>query len=266
MLRVLIFLVSLGARAIRAMCRRRADLVIENLALRQQVTALKKERPRPPLEDTDRAFWVALRSSWPAWASRLVIVNADTVARWNRDRFRRYWARISRPRYPGRPRIDAEIRRLVRTMAQDGWGAPRIHAELTKLGFVVSEMTVSRYMPRRRAEPDEVKRWIAFLRNHKDDIAAMDLFAVPTASLRLLYGFFVIEHGPEQIADLPVPVVESPGAVRIGHPERGHLVEYLAPNSVFNSLPRQRSCPHLGPDDRFVTIDRVLHHASLGAA
>ena len=62
MLRVLIFLVSLGARAIRAMCRCRADLVIENLALRQQVTALKKERPRPPLEDTDRAFWVALRS------------------------------------------------------------------------------------------------------------------------------------------------------------------------------------------------------------
>ena len=73
-------------------------------------------------------------------------------------------------------------------------------------------------------------------------------------------------HGSEQIADLPVPVAESPGAVRIGHPERGHLVEYLAPNSVFNSLPRQRSSPHLRPDDRFVTIDRVFHHASLGAA
>ena len=64
----------------------------------------------------------------------------------------------------------------------------------------------------------------------------------------------------------PVPVAESPGAVRIGHPERGHLVEYLAPNSVFNSLPRQRSSPHLRPDDRLVTIDRVFHHASLGAA
>ena len=73
-------------------------------------------------------------------------------------------------------------------------------------------------------------------------------------------------HGPEQIADLPVPVAESPGAVRIGHPERSHLVEYLAPNSVFNSLPRQRSSPHLRPDDRLVTIDRVLHHASLGVA
>ena len=133
------------------------------------------------------------------WASRLLIVHADTVARWHRDRFRRYWAKISQRRHPGRPRIDAEIRRLVRTMAQDGWGAPRIHAELTKLGFIISEITVSRYLPRRPAEPDQLKRWMAFLRNHKDDIAAMDLFTVPTASLRLLYGFFVIEHGRRHI-------------------------------------------------------------------
>ena len=195
MLRVLVFLVSLGVRALRAMVRRRADLVIENLALRQQVTALKRERPRPPLVDTDRAFWVGLRSSWPRWASRLLIVNPDTVAQWNRARFRRYWTRLSRRRHPGRPPVDIEIRRLIRTMACDGWGAPRIHAELTKLGFVISEMTVSRYLPRRPAEPDQVKRWVAFLRNHKDDIAAMDLFTVPTASLRLIYGFFVIEHG-----------------------------------------------------------------------
>ncbi len=111
MFRVVIFLVSLGARATRSLCHRRADLVIENLALRQQVTALKKERPRPPLEDTDRAFWVALRASWPGWASRLLVVNTDTVARWNRDRFRRYWAKISQRRHPGQPRVDAEIRR-----------------------------------------------------------------------------------------------------------------------------------------------------------
>ena len=79
-------------------------------------------------------------------------------------------------------------------------------------------------------------------------------------------GTMALLHGSKQIANFPVPVAESPGAVRIGHPERGHLVEYLAPNSVFNSLPRQRSSPHLGPDDRLVTIDRVLHHASRGAA
>ncbi len=80
MLHVLIFLVSLSARAIRATCRRRGDLLIENLALRQQVATLKEKRPRPPLDDADRAFWVAFLKSWPAWASRLVVINADTVA------------------------------------------------------------------------------------------------------------------------------------------------------------------------------------------
>ena len=199
MLRVLFFLVSIGTRAIRAVWRRKAELVMENLALRQQVTAHKKERPRPPLDDVDRAFWVALRASWSGWAGLLVIVNADTVARWHRERFRRYRAKISKRRYPGRPRVDAEIRELIRKMAKDGWGAPRIHAELMKLRFAVSEMTVSRYMLRRPLEPDQVKRWLAFLRNHRHDIAAMDLFTVPTASLRLLFGFFVIEHGRRHI-------------------------------------------------------------------
>ena len=138
MLRVFVVLVSPGVRMLRAVCRRRADIVMENLALRQQATALKKERPRPALDDIDRVFWVTLRSSWPAWASRLVIVNADTVARWHRDRFRGYWAKISRRRNPGQPRVDAEIRRLIQQMAQDGWGAPRIHAELTKREFPTS--------------------------------------------------------------------------------------------------------------------------------
>ena len=138
MLRILILLVSLGAQVVQAVYRQRADLVIENLALWQQVAALKKERRGPLLEDMDRAFWVALRQSWSAWANCLVIVNADTVARWHRDRFRRHWARISLRRGPGRPRIDAEIRHLIHTMARDGWGAPRIHAELMKLGFIVS--------------------------------------------------------------------------------------------------------------------------------
>ena len=94
---------------------------------------------------------------------------------------------------------------------------------------------------------------------NRPDRLLVNVFYNPGAEGALL-------HGLEQIADFPVPVAESPGAVRIGHPERSHLVEYLAPNSVFNSLPRQRSSPHLRPDERLVTIDRVLHHASLGVA
>ena len=211
MLRLLMFLMTFSVRALRAVFHTREELLIENLALRQQVSALKKERPRPVLDDLDRAFWVALRAAWPGWASRLVIVNPDTVARWQRDRFRRHWAKISRQKQgPGRPRVDAEIWRLIRTMARDGWGAPRIHGELLKLGFDVSEITVSRYMPRKPVDPDKVKHWMAFLRNHKDAIAAMDFFAVPTASLRMLYVLFVIEH-IDDVSSTSRPIPHRPG-------------------------------------------------------
>ena len=112
-------------RAIRAICHRGADLVIENLALRQQLAVLKKERPRPPLGDTDRALWVALRKSWPGcplWMSRLVIVNADTVARWNRHRF--HDTGLGSPRGAIQAGLVSTPRfvELIRMMAQDGWG------------------------------------------------------------------------------------------------------------------------------------------------
>jgi hypothetical protein len=176
---------------------------IGNLQLKQdrtQVLSPRKKRPRPQLNDMDRAFWVALRTAWPGWSKYLFIVNPDTVAKWHRDRFRRYWAKISQHKTgPGRLRIDAEMRRLIRTMALDGWGAPRIHGELLKLGFVVSEITVSRYLVHYPADPDQIKRWTAFLRNHKDAIAAMDFFTVPTISLKVLYVWFVIEHGRRRV-------------------------------------------------------------------
>ena len=82
---------------------------------------------------------------------------------------------------------------------ENDWGAPRIHGELEKLVLSVSEATVSRYMPQRPAKPEVVQRWLAFLRNHKESIAAMDLFTVPTASLRVLYCWFVIHHEHRRI-------------------------------------------------------------------
>ncbi len=124
--------------------------------------------------------------------------------------------------------MDGEIRRLIRIMAQDGWGAPRIQAELTKLGFIVSEMTVSRYLPRRPAEPDQVKRWVAFLHNHKDDIVAMDLFTIPTASLRLLYGFFVIEHGRRHILHFNATF----------HPTSAWVIQQLRNAFPYDTAPR----------------------------
>ena len=201
---LIVFLMTVLVRALRAVCRSKRELVLENLALRQQVTALKQKHPRPHLYNTDRAFWVALRGAWSRWAELLVVVKPETVVDWHRRRFRRHWTKISRRRKrSGRRPIDAEIRDLIRKMVQENdWGAPRVHNELVKLGFEVSESTVSRYMRRfRRRNPDSdvLKRWVSFLRNHKDGIAAMDFFTVPTIRLRVLYVFFVIGHGRRRI-------------------------------------------------------------------
>src|SRR5207253_11455170 len=79
------------------------------------------------------------------------------------------------------------------------WGAPKIHGELLKLGFVVSERTVARYLRRVPRRGDPGKRWLTFLANHREMIAALDFFTVPTVTFQLLYCFFVIEHGRRKI-------------------------------------------------------------------
>jgi hypothetical protein len=89
---------------VSAIARSRANLAIENLALRQQVAALKRERPRPRLSDLDRLFWVALREGWRDWANALIIVKPETVVRWHQAAFKRHWARLSGSgKAPGRP-------------------------------------------------------------------------------------------------------------------------------------------------------------------
>jgi len=178
--------------------RSQNDLTLENLALRQQLATFKQEQPRPRLTDADRAFWILLRSLWSKWSNALIIVSPDTVVRWHRKGFRLYWNALSRKgRKPGRLRKDRKIRELVRRMAAENptWRAPRIHAELLKLGFDVAERTISRYLPKRSPNPDKIKQWMAFLRNHRDAIAAMDFFIVPLLTFQVLYVLVIIHHG-----------------------------------------------------------------------
>jgi putative transposase len=191
--------------AARVFFRSRIDTSLEVLALRQQVAVLKRKRSRPTLNRLDRLFWTALRNLWPRWSDALVIVKPETVVGWHRAGFRLYWRWRSRP-CGGRPKISQEIRTLVRTMAVENlnWGAPKIHGELLKLGFEVSESTVARYLRRLRRRGDPGKRWLAFLANHREAIVAIDFFTVPTLTFKLLYCFFVIEHGRRRILHLNV--------------------------------------------------------------
>jgi len=193
---------------LRSSVRKRRELALENLALRQQLATLKFRGPRPRLSDSDRLFWVVLSRFWPKWTSVVHIVQPATVIRWHRQGFRYYWRWKSRPR--GRPRIDTETRQLVRKMclANPLWGAPRIHGELLKLGIDISEATVSNYMVRRRGPPSQ--GWRTFLQNHSKELISLDFLTVPTASFKILFALVILSNDRRRI--LHVNVTDHPTA------------------------------------------------------
>ena len=177
--------------------RSRQSLLIENLVLRQQLAVFKRQHSRPRLTPSDKIFWVLLRRFWSSWKAALIVVTPETVVRWHRSGFQLYWRFLSRVRKPvGRRPVTREIRDLIFRMVAENptWRAPRIHGELVMLGFEVSERSVSRWMRRAPRRYDPGRRWLAFLRNHREAIAAMDFFSVPTLTFNVLYVFFLIGH------------------------------------------------------------------------
>jgi putative transposase len=196
--------------------RSREDLLLENLALRQQLLALHIQRPRRRLSTAHKLFWIVLRRLWSGWKRPLVLVTPKTVVAWHRAGFRLYWRWLSRARrVGGRKRVSPEVRALIFRMASENptWGAPRIHGELLKLGFNLSEPTVSRWLRRAPRTPDPAQRWLTFLRNHREAIAAMDFFTVPPLTFGVLYCFFVIGHDRRKI--LRFQVTRNPSALWI---------------------------------------------------
>ncbi len=179
---------------LRAAVRSRAELAAENLVLRQQLSVLEQDSKRPRLRNRDRIFWTWIARLWSNWRSLLVIVQPETVIRWHKLGFRLYWRWKSRSRKPGRPKIDAEIRKLIRRMSLENptWGTPRIRSELRLLGYEASKATVDKYRVRHRKPPSQT--WRTFLDNHVRDIVAVDFFTVPTATFRLLFCFIVLRH------------------------------------------------------------------------
>jgi hypothetical protein len=191
MVTLLCLLLRILASAFRPV-RSISQVEAENAALRQQLIVLqRKVRGRVNLTNSDRLFFVQLYRWFPSILSCITIIRPETLVRWHRAGFRRYWRWKSR-NLGGRPRIDAELRALIRQMSLENWrwGAPRIHGELLKLGFAVAQSTVGKYMARPKGGPGQ--RWSTFLHNHMPHIAAMDLFVVPTVSFKVLYGLVIV--------------------------------------------------------------------------
>jgi hypothetical protein len=134
--------------ALLSVCKPRASLVVENLALRQQLAVLRRKVHRPHLHPADRAFWFLLSRIWSRWTDALAIVRPATVIAWQRRGFARFWTWKSRRL--GRPPLSEELVQLIEKMARDNplWSRRRIASELAKLGHAVGKDTVAKYMPK----------------------------------------------------------------------------------------------------------------------
>jgi transposase InsO family protein len=170
----------------------KSQLEAENAALRHQLIVLQRKlRGRVQFTNSDRLFFIQLYRWFPSVLKAITIMRPETIVRWHRAGFRRYWRWKSR-NLGGRPQISAELRALIRRMSVENrlWGAPHIHGELLKLGFAVAQSTVAKYMA--KSGDPAGQSWGTFVCNHMPHIAAMDLFVVPTIGFNLLYVLVIV--------------------------------------------------------------------------
>src|SRR4051794_12069595 len=227
-------------------CRSNARLEAENAVLRHQLLVLRRKcRARVRLTNFDRWIFVQLYRLFPSVLQVLHVIRPETLVRWHRAGFRSYWRWKSRNR-GGRPQIDTDLRALIRQMTLENplWGAPRIHGELLKLGFQVAQSTVAKYMVKGQGRPPG-QSWWTLLRNHMPEIAAMDLFFVPTLAFSLLYGFIIVRLDRREL--VWIGVTNSPTAEWIARQITEAFPWESAPgylirdrDRVFGSIVRQR--------------------------
>ena len=206
------------------------NLLLENLALRQQLAIMKQKNKRPKIRVMDRIFWVLLSWIWKDWKSVLIVVKPETVIRWHRKGFKLFWAYKSRKKGVGRPLLDSETRELIKKMARENplWGAPRIHGELLKLGHDVHERTVSKIIKRFRPRKPPSQTWKTFLKNHMFNTFAIDFFTVPTARFQVLYVLVVIRHESRQVVHFNVT----------RHPTAKWAAQQIVEACPWDSLPK----------------------------
>jgi transposase InsO family protein len=180
------------------------------------------------LTSGDRLLWVCLSRLWRDWRSALAIVKPETVVAWHRAGFRLFWTWKVRRGQPGRPVISREFRDLIRRMCREnpGWGAPRIHGELLKLGIDIGESSVSKYMVRCRKPPSQ--SWRTFLENHVTQMVSVDFFTVSTIRFQVLYVFLVLAHDRRRILHFNVTA----------HPTAEWTGQQLREAFPFDQLPR----------------------------
>ncbi|MCC6907035.1 MAG: transposase [Phycisphaerales bacterium] len=212
---------------LRGVLANHAALAAENALLRHQLSVLQRSVKRPRLTRRDRMVWVVARRVLRRWRECLVIVKPATVVGWHRAGFRLFWRWKSRG---GRPPVRTNVRALIKRMASENplWGTPRIQAELSMLGHRIGRATIAKYLGRDRERGPRSSTWRAFIHNHLDCTAAMDFFAVPTITGRVLYVFVILHHARRRVIHFNVTA----------HPTAEWVVRQLREAFPFDSAPR----------------------------
>jgi hypothetical protein len=132
-----------------------------------------RTNPKLKINKSDRLIFSIMKDLLSSWKEKLFIVKPETVIKWHRTAFRSYWRRKSKHK-DGRPKIDREVIDLIRQIANENplWGVSRIHGELKKLGFNISQSTVQRYIPKRNGRTTG-QRWKIFLKIHSKEIISI---------------------------------------------------------------------------------------------
>jgi putative transposase len=187
-----------------ASLRSRVALQMEILTLRHHLSILERSVKRPRLSALDRWLWVWLSHHRSGWRAGIRLVKPATVIAWQHKSFGLFWTWKCRHGHPGRPAVALELRQLIRRMSRENplWGAPKIHGELLKLGFEISESTVSKYLVRPHGVPPQ--NWRTFLKNHVKSLVSVDFFTVPTIRFQILYVFLVLAHERRRILHFAV--------------------------------------------------------------
>jgi transposase InsO family protein len=185
-------------------------------------------RGRVQFTNSDRLFFLQLYRWFPSIVEAMTTIRPETLVRWHRAGFRRYWRWKSR-NLGGRPPIDVGLRALIRRMSIENmlWGAPRIRGELLKLGFAVAQSTVAKYMASTHGRPSG-QRWGTFLRNHLPQIAAIDLFVVPTIGFNLLYVLVIVGLARRELVWINVTA----------HPTAEWIARQITEAFPWNEVPR----------------------------
>jgi len=203
------------------------QLLLEVIMLAKQLEIYQRTDPKLNIKRTDRMFFSLMMDWLSNWKERLFIVNPETIIKWHRTAFRYYWRWKSQHK-GGRPKVSREMIALIKQMANENpkWGAPRIHGELQKLGFDISESTVQRYIPKSRKRTDG-QNWKTFLKNHSKEIISIDFLTVPTVNFKLLHVLVVLEHHRRKL--IYFNVTKNPTAEWCLQQIRNMLMDYDIP-------------------------------------